>query len=73
MRIWHCYGCSVATLIGALAWEFPYATGAALKSLKNKNNKISLLSLGLVAEMMYTQGFVLETLSWDVKTGMTEA
>ena len=30
-------GCTVVALIGLLAWEFPYAAGAALKSQNKKN------------------------------------
>ena len=42
-RIWHChelwYRPAAVTLIQSLAWELPYAGGAALKSKKKKKKK----------------------------------
>ena len=43
LKIWHCHElwCRLAAvaLIGPLAWESPYAIGAALKKQNNNNNK----------------------------------
>ena len=35
---------AAVALIGPLAWEFPYATGAAIKSKKKKKKKAELSS-----------------------------
>ena len=41
--LWHCCGCGVAVaLIQPLAWEFPYAAGAALKRKKKKKEEEEL-------------------------------
>ena len=37
--LWLCRRLGDVTPNRPLAWEFPYATGAALKSQKNKNKK----------------------------------
>ena len=39
MRLWLWYRLTAAALICPLAWELPYASGAALKSKKKKKRE----------------------------------
>ena len=42
--LWLWHRLTAAALIRYLAWELPYATGAALKRKKEKNNSVRLTS-----------------------------
>ena len=55
---------AAAALIGTLAWELPYASGAALKKKKKKKNPSSQVILRQVLDTGWRGGMSLRT-EWD--------